>query len=335
MEQPSTKSHTVATLFAQLSLHAGSLRVECQHTYNPTHTLTTWENIIHSHTHSNPWGIVNPSPRVSVCRSGRQHGGQGSHQRLIRKDLQIQADSRAEPPAADAKGDQRGVGQPAGVWSSAVSAVVWSLPQLHLGSGVLHPSGSPDRCLGSPAGKWGLCSGAHLWVGPLCRRGCSDTWADMSPCRRVCSDLGSLPLEPKCHGRLAAVLVGTSDSILFYILYAVLIGPTPLYWSCFPQWSLCLSLSRAVWSSHLSQVAWSDSICGESEQKSAGSNTQGSKLSPWRIQGRGRDGETGKGECPVEALVLARQGRSPGQDDGSGEGAQNGGLVWLWGVRVT
>ena len=41
----------------------------------------------------------------------------------------------------DAKGDQRGVGQHSGVWSSAVLAVVWSLPQLCLGSSVLHPSG--------------------------------------------------------------------------------------------------------------------------------------------------------------------------------------------------
>ena len=42
----------------------------------------------------------------------------------------------------DAKGDQSGVEQHSGVWSSAVSAVVWSLPQLYLESGVLHPSGS-------------------------------------------------------------------------------------------------------------------------------------------------------------------------------------------------
>ena len=35
--------------------------------------------------------------------------------------------SRAEPLAADAKGDQHGVEQHSGVWSSAVSAVFWSL----------------------------------------------------------------------------------------------------------------------------------------------------------------------------------------------------------------
>ena len=50
--------------------------------------------------------------------------------------------SRAESPAADAEGDQHGVEQHSGVWSSADSAVVWNLPQLYLESGVLHPSGS-------------------------------------------------------------------------------------------------------------------------------------------------------------------------------------------------
>ena len=50
--------------------------------------------------------------------------------------------SRAEPLVADAKGDQRGVEQHSGVWSSAVSAVVWKLLQLYLESGVFHLSGS-------------------------------------------------------------------------------------------------------------------------------------------------------------------------------------------------
>ena len=39
--------------------------------------------------------------------------------------------SRAEPPAADAKGDLPGVEQHSGVWGTAVSAVVWRPPQLH------------------------------------------------------------------------------------------------------------------------------------------------------------------------------------------------------------
>ena len=58
--------------------------------------------------------------------------------------------SRAESPAADAKGDQRGVGQHSGEWSSAVSAAVWSLPQLYLENGVLHPLGLLISILGPP-----------------------------------------------------------------------------------------------------------------------------------------------------------------------------------------
>ena len=50
--------------------------------------------------------------------------------------------NRAEPLAADAKGDQRGMEQHFGVWSSAVSAVVWTLLQLYLENCVLIPSGS-------------------------------------------------------------------------------------------------------------------------------------------------------------------------------------------------
>ena len=109
--------------------------------------------------------------------------------------------SRAEPPAADAKGDRHGAEQPSGVWGSAVSAVAWSLPQLRLERGGLHPSGPFDKCLGLPNGKWGISPGAHLWVVPLRCHSCSDpmckylrcvslpdmsvltTWADMSPCQ--------------------------------------------------------------------------------------------------------------------------------------------------------
>ena len=39
--------------------------------------------------------------------------------------------SRTGTLAVDAKGDQHGVEQPSGVWSLAVSAVVWKLPQLY------------------------------------------------------------------------------------------------------------------------------------------------------------------------------------------------------------
>ena len=39
---------------------------------------------------------------------------------------------QAEPPVANAKGDQCGMGQQSGVWNLAVSAVVWSLPHYTL-----------------------------------------------------------------------------------------------------------------------------------------------------------------------------------------------------------
>ena len=111
-------------------------------------------------------------PRVYVCRSGRQYSRQGS-QSLARKNLCSQVCSRAEPPAADAKGDQGGVEQHPGVWSSAASAVGWSVPQLYLESGVLHPSGSLDKYLSTCDGKWGITPGAYLWADSLCRYGSS------------------------------------------------------------------------------------------------------------------------------------------------------------------
>ena len=51
------------------------------------------------------------------------------------------------------------------VWNStlvAVSAVVWSLPQSYLGSGVLHPSESFDKCHSTLDAKEGICPGAYL-----------------------------------------------------------------------------------------------------------------------------------------------------------------------------
>ena len=86
--------------------------------------------------------------------------------------------------------------QHSGVWNSAVSAVVWKLPQLYLENGVYPPLlGLFDKCLGTPDAKWGMypgaygwytiallntpvgkCGispGAYLWVVPLCRPVCS------------------------------------------------------------------------------------------------------------------------------------------------------------------
>ena len=122
------------------------------------------------------------SQRHTVCRSRRQHSGQGSCQRLARKDLWSQVGSRADEVLSPAGQrlqlpmPRRSVwcGAALCVWNSAVSAVVWSLPQLYLESGVLHPSGVFDKCFGIPAAKWGICPGSYLWVAPLYRLGCSD-----------------------------------------------------------------------------------------------------------------------------------------------------------------
>ena len=94
--------------------------------------------------------------------------------------------SRAEPPAADAKGDQHGMEQHSGVRSSAVSAVVWSLPQLYLESGGLHPSGSLDKCLAHlmPGGE-GAQEPIYRWS-PSADTPVLIMWADIvavSPCQ--------------------------------------------------------------------------------------------------------------------------------------------------------
>ena len=41
-------------------------------------------------------GNNKPSPRISVCRSKKQYGEQGSHKHLTKKDLQSQMGSRAD-----------------------------------------------------------------------------------------------------------------------------------------------------------------------------------------------------------------------------------------------
>ena len=157
-------------------------------------------------THSNQWGIMNPSPRVSVCRSGRKHSGQESHQCLARKDCQSQGGSRAD-----------GVLSPAGqslqqlmpreismAWSSTLVCGVqlsqqWSgaclrytLKEVYstfLGFliSVLEPLMASEEfsqepicewykaiLLGTLDGNWGTFPGACLWVVPFCRPGCSD-----------------------------------------------------------------------------------------------------------------------------------------------------------------
>ena len=126
-------------------------------------------------------GNNQPSPRDSGCRSGRQVGKgvvnilQGRISRARWAAGQTKSSiQQGRASGGDAKGDQSGVEQHSGAWNSAVSAVGWNLPQLYLESGVLHPSGSLDRCLGTPETKWGISPGAYLWVVLLCRHSCSD-----------------------------------------------------------------------------------------------------------------------------------------------------------------
>ena len=51
-EQPGTKSYTVATLFTQLLLHAGSLRIERQHTLIAYSHSDNLGEIQHTHPHT-------------------------------------------------------------------------------------------------------------------------------------------------------------------------------------------------------------------------------------------------------------------------------------------
>ena len=125
---------------------------------------------------------MNLSPRVSVCRSRRQHGKQGNSQRLARKDLWSQVGSRAgevlspagrslhqlmprevsvawsSPLVCGARLSQ----QWSGACLSYTLKVVDSIPLTHL-----------IMCLGTPDDKWGIFPGTCLCVVPLCTHGCS------------------------------------------------------------------------------------------------------------------------------------------------------------------
>ena len=137
---------------------------------------------------------MNLSPRVSVCRSGTQHGGQGSCQHLARKDLWSQEVSRADKVPSPAG---QSVRQPLPreirvVWSctlvcGAQLSQQWSGACLShtFESDVIYPSGSLGKCLGTSDAKCGISPGTYLWVVPLCRHGCSG---------HVCKYLGCISL---------------------------------------------------------------------------------------------------------------------------------------------
>ena len=115
---------------------------------------------------------MNPSSRVPVCRSERQHSGRGSLQHLARKDLWSQACSRADKVRRPAGQSLR---QPmpreiSMVWSSTLMCGArlsqqWSGPAPVIPLRVLYSTllGLFDKCLGSPPAKWGICPGACRW----------------------------------------------------------------------------------------------------------------------------------------------------------------------------
>ena len=108
---------------------------------------------------------MNPSPRVLVCMSGRQHSGQGSPQHLARKDIWSQVDNRTDKVLSPARQSlwwpmPREISM---AWSSTLVCGArlsqqWAGAYLSytLEGSVLHPFGSLDNCLGIPDGEWGL-----------------------------------------------------------------------------------------------------------------------------------------------------------------------------------
>ena len=128
-------------------------------------------------------GDNKPSPRVSVCRSGRQHSGQGSCQRLARKDLQNRVGRREDKLLSSARRSLWWLmpRETSVVWSStlvcgAQLSQQWSGACLSYTLKVAYSSllGLFDKCLGTPAGECGISPGDYLWVVLLCKLGCSD-----------------------------------------------------------------------------------------------------------------------------------------------------------------
>ena len=125
------------------------------------------------------------------CKEGSQ--GPGGQQ-----GRQSPQSSSAEPPVAHAKEDECGVEQYSGVWRSGVSAVVWSLPQLYLESGGLHPSGSFQKNILVPLMPTVEFAQKHIYGWSRSADTATlTTWADVldvSPCQ-VFLLVGSFPLS--------------------------------------------------------------------------------------------------------------------------------------------
>ena len=135
-------------LFTQFLLNAGSLKLEHQHTLI---SYSHCNNLSEIHTHSNQWGTMNSSPRLSL--QVRETAGWARELSASCKEGSLEPAGQQgrrcpQSSRANAKGDQCGEEQNSGVWSSAISAVVWSLPQLYFESSMLHPSGYfCDKCM--------------------------------------------------------------------------------------------------------------------------------------------------------------------------------------------
>ena len=91
------------------------------------------------------WGIINTSPRVSVCGSKARKGVVSVLQGRISRARWVAGQTSPSPAGQGLWWPMprkiRAVRKSTLVWSSAVSAVVWSLPELYLESGALHPLG--------------------------------------------------------------------------------------------------------------------------------------------------------------------------------------------------
>ena len=169
-------------------------------------------------------GVMNRSPRVSVCRSGRQQGGQRSCQRHARKDLQSWVGSGADEVLSPA-GQSLWWPMPREIsmaWSSTLVRRAWLSRQwsgasfsytLKLEYSTL--LGLFDKCLGTPMPSREFAqepiSGWSRSTDPAALTTCAGILSG-SPCQRcllcargqicllagcVFSDLGHFPLEPK------------------------------------------------------------------------------------------------------------------------------------------
>ena len=141
---------------------------------------------------------MNPSPRVSVCRSGRQPVGKGVVSILQGRTPGARWAAGQVKSSIQQGRDSGGGWMPREItiaWGSSLVCGVglsqqWSTTCLSYTLKVAYatPLGLFNKCRGTPDAKRGVYPGACLWVVPLRRHGCSDPCADIlgvSP-RQMC-----------------------------------------------------------------------------------------------------------------------------------------------------